>query len=221
MASLQEVTAANKAIKQLRDASIIALYRLRTGHKAHFEQLHARAHDLERLVNGSVSSCSTFRGNVSSLVEELVTEQAVKGEMKQELSALQSLADQRLIAVTKTDAQLQAAISKTMVQSAAVTRLEHEQKDLTREVDELKGKSQSETFMDDDVTLMYDDVTLMHDDVAGTGKLQSSSQQVRTLEGLHKEVERQAAEKTRQHQLALHGKTAELQETAKVMIMIV
>jgi len=191
VASLQEVTAANKAMKELRDASISALYRLRTGHKAYVEQLHERAHDLERLVNGSVISCSTFRGSVRSLVEELVKEQAEKGEMKQELNALQSVADQRHIAVTKTDAQLQAAISKTMVQSAAVTRLEHEHKDLTREVAELKGK------------------------------LQSSSQQVRTLEGSHEEVERQAAEKTRQHQLALQGKTAELEETAKVMVIIV
>jgi seryl-tRNA synthetase len=191
VASLQEVTAANKAMKELRDASTSALYRLRTGHKTYVEQLHERAHDLERLVNGSVSSCLTFRGSARSLVEELVKEQTEKGEMKQELSALQSVADQRHIAVTKTDAQLQAAISKTMVQSAAVTRLENEQKDLVREVEELKGK------------------------------LQSSSQQVRSLEGLHEEVERQAAEKTRQHQLAFHGKTAELQETAKVMIMIV
>jgi chromosome segregation ATPase len=190
VASLQEVTAANKALKELRAASISALYCLRTGHKAYVDRLHEQSHNLERLVNSSVSSCSAFRSSVSSLVEDLVKEQTEKSEMKQELSALQSVADERLGAVAKTDAQLQAAISKTVVQSATVTRLEHEQKDLTREVEELRGK------------------------------LQSSSQQVRTLEGLHKEVERQAAEKNRQHQLALHEKTAELQATAKVMIMI-
>ena len=43
-------------------------------------------------------------------------------------------------------------------------------------------------------------------------------QQVRALEGLHQEAERVLADQRRQHEVALHEKTAELQQTAKVFL---
>ena len=185
---LQEATAALKAIKDQRDACISALHRLRTGHKAYVDQLHERAHELERVVNGSVSAHAAFKVPAAEMWEALLKEKEDKVALKKELSALRNVADQRLMAATKADAQLQAAIGKAASQQAALARVEQEREELTRETQDLRGK------------------------------LQNSQQQVRALEGLHQEAERVLADQRRQHEVALHEKTAELQQTAKVFL---